>query len=252
MAGMSNYLRNELLDHLTGVGAYTAPASLHVQVHTGDPGADGTNNLSEVTARTTATFGAAAARVASNDASIDFDNVTLSADETWSGVSVWDAASAGNCLFYGNLASGVLMQNGDSFAFDIGDLDISLAGAYTTFLANELLDHTLGNGTYTAPAGLHAAMHLADPTVSGTVSPAAETTRADIGAFSAAVAGATANLAVATISNVSTAETYSHVVVHDAATAGNPLLFGALTNSRVMAVGDDAEFAIGELDIVFA
>lgn len=252
MAGLSNYLRTALLDHVVGNTSMASPAAVYVQVHTGDPGAAGTSNLSDVTSRVAATFGSASGRVASNDAAVDFDSVSLTGDETWSGFSIWDAASGGNCLFWGPLSPGVLMQDGDSFSFGIGDIDLTMSGVYTTYLGNALLNHALGTSAFAQPGGVHAAMHTADPTVAGNVSPATETDRIDMGAFDAASAGATANTNAATLSAVSTTEVYTHVVLHDASSGGNPLLFGALTTPKSMTAGDDAEFAAGELDITFA
>lgn len=251
-AGMTNYLKNALLDHVVGNTPYTSPTTVYAKMHTGDPGADATLLASTYTTRVAVSFGAPSARVCSNDATVDFNSVTLGAPETWGGVSIWDASTGGNPLFQGTLSATVDMENGDSFAFAIGDIDCSLGGAFTTYLANELLDHVLNNAAYAQPASLHVKAHLADPTVSGTVSPAAETTRAAAGAFSAAAAGATANTGLISWTSVSNTETWSHVTVHDAATAGNPLLFGALTASKAMTAGEDAEFAIGELDITFA
>lgn len=254
MAGMSTYLIDAALDHVVGNTALTSPTTVYVQVHIGDPTGTGTANQSEHTTRYAVSFGAAAGRVASNDAQVDINNVSLTGDETWNGLSIWDASTNGNCLFFGNLASGVLMQNGDSFAFAIGDIDVSLGGAYTNYLANALLDHCLGTAALTQPAGRFAKFHIGDPGLDATGNVAGETARADCGTFNAASAGATANAATVGLTNVSTAETWSHVSIWDTVgpAGGNPLLQGALTVSKTLQVGDDAEFAAGELDVTFA
>ena len=38
----SDYLENEVADHLLGTAAWTAPTNVYVQLHTGDPGEAGT------------------------------------------------------------------------------------------------------------------------------------------------------------------------------------------------------------------
>lgn len=42
-------------------------------------------------------------------------------------VGICDAASAGNMLFYGALSASKIVNNGDTFQFNAGDLDITLA-----------------------------------------------------------------------------------------------------------------------------
>lgn len=253
MAGMSTYLLDAALDHMVGNTALTAITNVYAKVHIGDPGADGTGNPSEHTTRYAATFGAAAGKVASNNAQIDINSVALTGNENWSGLSLWDTIgpAGGNCLYVGTFAP-VLMQNGDSFAFAIGDIDVSLGGAWTAFAANEMLDHTLGVGAYAQPAGVFAKFHIGDPTDAGTANPATDTRRANAGAFSAAAAGATANTGVVTLSSITDADTWSHTSLWDTVgpAGGNPLFYGALTASKNVQVGDDAEFAVGELDIV--
>jgi hypothetical protein len=40
----------------------------------------------------------------------------------------------------------------------------------------------------------------------------------------------------------------THVVLFDAATAGNPIMYGALTTPKPVLNGDTASFAVGDLD----
>ncbi|MGA1149392.1 MAG: phage tail fiber protein, partial [Ilumatobacteraceae bacterium] len=41
---ISNYAELEILDHLTGTASWTAPSSVYLKLHTGDPGEDCTSN----------------------------------------------------------------------------------------------------------------------------------------------------------------------------------------------------------------
>lgn len=94
-----------------------------------------------------------------------------------------------------------------------------------------------------------AKMHVGDPGAAGTSNPAAETTRAAI-TWAAASGGAASNSATINWTNVSTTETWTHVTVWDASTAGNAGFSGTVTNGDVVA-GADVEIAIGDFDVSF-
>lgn len=124
MTAMSNYLENKLLDHAVGTASFTAPSTVYVQLHTGDPGEDGTANVAgETTRRPTGAFSAAAAGTTDNDAAITW--TAVSTTETYTHISMWDASSAGNCLFVGALTSSVAVIALDNFQINAGDLDIT-------------------------------------------------------------------------------------------------------------------------------
>lgn len=246
---MTNYLENELLDHLLGTGAYTAPSTVYVKLHTGAPGESAAVNAATETTRVAATFGAAASKAASNSAIVSWSNVA--ATEVYTHFSLWDALTVGNPLFVGTMSSGSVNAS-DDFDIAIGDLDITMSGAFTTFSANEMLDHVLGVASYTMPTGQFIKLHIGAPGDAATANPAGETTRVDTGAFSAAGSGATDNDAVIAWTSVSTAETYSHWSMWTSATVGDPLLVGALTVSKVVTVGQDAEFAAAAFAVAAA
>lgn len=119
-----DYLENELLDHVFGGAAFTAPSSWWVQLHTGDPGDAGGSNIATETDRRPASFGTAASGTISSSTNIVWTNVAAS--ETYSWVSVWDSSSTGNELAIGQLSTAVAVTAGDTFTISAGDLDISL------------------------------------------------------------------------------------------------------------------------------
>jgi len=122
---LSNYLELELLDHVTNVGAFTAPATLYVKLHTATPGEDGTLAAATETTRKAAAFtGPAAAGSISTSADISWTNVA--ATETYSDVSIWDAATLGNCIWYGALTAAKAIVAGDTFTIASGNLTLSL------------------------------------------------------------------------------------------------------------------------------
>jgi hypothetical protein len=122
----SNYTENEVLDWIAGNGVPPANNGPYVQLHTADPGEDGTNAPAGNTTRILASFPAVTpgAGSISNDADVDWTNVSTA--ETYSHVSLWDAATAGNCLGAGALTTPVPVGVGDNFKIPAGDLDITL------------------------------------------------------------------------------------------------------------------------------
>lgn len=120
----SNYAELEILDHALGTGAWTAPSGIYVKLHTGDPGEDCTANAATETTRAVVTFGAAASGTATSNADADWTSVSTS--ETYSHISLWDAASAGNPIAYGALTASVAVTAGDDFTIPSGSLTVSL------------------------------------------------------------------------------------------------------------------------------
>ena len=125
---MSDYLENEILDHILSVGSYTMPSAVYVGLSTGSFGDD--NSGTELTgnnySRVAATFSAAASGTTSNSAAIEF----AAATGTWGSIShfgIFDAASSGNLLIHGAFSSAKTIENGDVLKISTGDLDITAA-----------------------------------------------------------------------------------------------------------------------------
>lgn len=126
MSAMSDYLENEILDHILGTGAYTAPTTVYVGLSTATlaDDASGTELSGSGYARQSATFNAAASGTADNSAAIEFPAATAS----WGTVShfgIYDAASSGNLLIHGAFTTAKLIDSGDILKISAGDLDIS-------------------------------------------------------------------------------------------------------------------------------
>lgn len=111
---LSNYLELELLDHIRGA-AYTAPSSLNVRLHIGDPGEDCTANPASNTTRQAVTFAAASAGSMSATGSPVAEWTSVPTTETYTHFSIWDNISAGNPLGYGALSSSAAVTAGDTF-----------------------------------------------------------------------------------------------------------------------------------------
>lgn len=119
---ISNYAENKILGHLTGESSWTAPTTLYIQLHTADPGEDGTTAVAGESSRKSISWSAASGGSISASGTISWVNV--STEETYTHWSIWDASTAGNCLWVGALSSSASMLVGESF--QITSLTLSL------------------------------------------------------------------------------------------------------------------------------
>ena len=128
MSAMSDYLENEILDHILSVGAYTMPTNVYVGLATASFNDD--NSGAELTgnnySRKQATFSAASSGTTSNSGAVQLDPATGS----WGSVShfgIFDASSSGNLLIHGAFSAAKTIASGDILKIDAGDLDITAA-----------------------------------------------------------------------------------------------------------------------------
>ena len=125
MAAISNYLENELLDHVLKNAAYTSPTTVYLALYTSNPtDADsGTAVSGGSYARQAITFGSVASGgTISNTADITF---TAMPGATVTHVGIYEHTT-NNLLFHGALSSSKSVDAGDTFKISTGDLDISL------------------------------------------------------------------------------------------------------------------------------
>ena len=110
------------------------------------------------------------------------------------------------------------------------------------------------------PTAVYFALYTAAPSdsgggteVSGGSYARVQVTQADAQWNAPAAAGLIDNVNAITFTTA-TANwgTITHVGIHDAVSAGNLLMWGALTASKVINNGDTFEFAAGDMDITFA
>jgi hypothetical protein len=135
MAGTwGDYLENEVLDHVFGGSAYSAPSNLYFGLSSTDPGDDGSGvtepsggSYARVNmANNLTNFPAAVGGAKSNGVAITFPTATAS----WGSLGyfcIFDAASGGNFLGGGSLAAPKTIDNGDTAEYAIGDFDFTLA-----------------------------------------------------------------------------------------------------------------------------
>ena len=129
MSDLSNYLENELYDHVLRNAAYTSPTTVYVALFTAVTDAEagtGTEVAVSGYARQAVTMGAPTNGAGSNTAAVTFG--PLSSTGTATHAALFDAATAGNALTaIKALSASKAWTANDSIEFAIGDLDFSLA-----------------------------------------------------------------------------------------------------------------------------
>ena len=122
----SNYLETEVLDHVFGGNAYTAPATLYLALFTTDntDTGGGTEVSGGAYARQSVAF-TVSGNTATTSADVEFPTATANYG-TVVAVAVMDALTGGNQLAYAGLSSDKTIETGDVFRVPAGDLDITL------------------------------------------------------------------------------------------------------------------------------
>lgn len=122
----TDFLENELIDHVFANAAYTAPTTLYVALFTtatSDTGS-GTEVTGGAYARQSAAF-TVTGNAATSTSNIEYPTATASYG-TVTHVAVYDALTAGNMLAHAALTLSKTISTGDVFRINAGDLDITL------------------------------------------------------------------------------------------------------------------------------
>lgn len=132
MSAATNYLENEVLDHILGEGArdFTSPTTLYIGLFTAVTDGE-TGSVTEVSgnayARTAVNFNAASGGSATNNGDVTFPTASGGDWGTVTHVGVYDASTAGNLLIYATLDTSKTVSNGDTFVIQDTNLTVSLA-----------------------------------------------------------------------------------------------------------------------------
>lgn len=143
MAALSDYLENKILDHVLRATAYTAPATVYVGLLTAAPNdtGGGTEVSGNAYARVAITSGTAAWNntqgnttgastgtdgTIENAAAVTFPTPTPAGWGTVTHFAVYDAATAGNLLFYAALTTSKTINAGDAVSFAAGALSFQI------------------------------------------------------------------------------------------------------------------------------
>lgn len=143
MAALSDYLENKILDHILRATAFTAPVTTYVGLLTAAPNdtGGGTEVTGNAYARVAITSGTAAWNntqgnttgastgtdgTIENAAVVTFPTPTPAGWGTVTHFAVYDAATAGNMLFYGALTASKVINAGDAVSFAAGALSLQI------------------------------------------------------------------------------------------------------------------------------
>ena len=133
MSDFTTYTETRILDYFLNANSLTtaSPTTVYVALHTATPGEAGTASEASETgyARASISFGAASTDTAgattiSNDGAVSIGPIT--GTPTYTHISIKDAASSGNTLFYGALSSPITLTSGDSVQFGVGNVTVTL------------------------------------------------------------------------------------------------------------------------------
>lgn len=260
MSQATDFLESELLDHIFGIGAYTAPATMYLALFTAMSSGE-TPTATEVTGGSyarlaitnDATSWSRTSNVVTNDNLLEF--VTASAN--WGDASHWalfDASSGGNMLIYGAFSSAITINNGSTLRVAAGQLSITY-NAKSTYAAGKLLDHLFGIASWSVPATQYIGLFTATPTDAGggTEVSTSGTDYAREAVTNDATGWSRTTNTVTNDNDIEWAEataSYGTVVAvasFDASSAGNMLWWATKTPSETVGTGSIFAFASGAL-----
>lgn len=272
MGSLTNFLENELLDHVLNNAAYSPAATLYLALATGDPTDAATGaSMNECAnsggyTRKAITVGAAASRRVTQDAVVTFDQ----ASGSWGTVSHWaivDSGThgAGNALAYGAFTTGKAVVSGNTPSVASTEIYIEFsAGEISDYLANKLLDLAFNNTAYSSPSTYLA---LTTATISDSLTGATITEVANSGAYARkqvnanggssptwdlAASGLVDNThAISFTTATGSWGTVVAVAVVDSGThgAGNLLFYDNGISDQAVAADDTVNFPVGDFDI---
>jgi len=120
----TTYGANKVLDHILKTASFTVPTNIYIGLLTNN------GALTEVAGGSYArqlknAWPASTGGAVSNDTLVTFPTATADWG-TITGVAIYDAVSAGNCIAYGALGTSKPVPNGATAKFPIGDIDFTV------------------------------------------------------------------------------------------------------------------------------
>jgi hypothetical protein len=131
MSALSNFLANELLDHVLLGLAYSAPADVYVALFTSSTGLEAGDPAAcdEVSGggygRVAATFSAGSDSASANTAEVAFSEASADWGEI-THFAICDAATEGKILLWAELTNSRIVLTGDVARFKTGVLTVAL------------------------------------------------------------------------------------------------------------------------------
>lgn len=258
MAGsISNYLENAILNHILKNTAYSQPTNLYIALSTTDAGESGTTITEPVGNNYTRAL-CNAWNTASNRQIKNTNQVTFNtASGSWGTIQYWaifDAITGGNMLAYGSFTTGKAIVSGNTPFIAAQEIIISVnTGGMTNYLANAVLNHVFKNTPLSQFTNLYVGLSTSNPTDTGSLT--GEPTgngyaRVVHNSWTVSTTGTSENNGAITFAEATGSwGTITHGFLIDGITAGNMLLYAALTSSQNVTSGDVVEYASGAFDI---
>lgn len=247
---LSTYAANNILDHVTGVQAWTAPTNTYFSLHTADPGLTGANEIGAGWyARQLASWNSATTAGATNNGQHTFPTVT-GAGVTVTHIGLWDALTVENFLFSIDIADTAFTVGSAPKILDAA-VTITPGSAYHHDIIPDITDHLTGQGSMTFVNQCHLALFTSNPTQStnGTEASGGSYARQNAN-FDTTVGGNTENFG-AIVFPTATANigTVTGFAIMNGLSGTNFHLIGALSANQTINNGDDYEAADGDIDL---
>lgn len=258
MSAASDYLEGKIIDHLFRTGTLAKPTALYFALYTAAPSdaGGGTEVSGGGYARVAVTpldanFAAAAVQggitVTSNSGAVIYPSPNAS----WGTVTHWvifDAASAGNLLFWGALTSNKTINNGDpSPAWPAGAFVVNL-DYKSDWLEAQLVNLLFRTAGFAKPTGLYYALlttAVADDGTGGVECSGGSYARVNLPPLDANYAapttgnGVTSNVGAVTFPSPTAAwGAVAAMAIYDANTAGNLVTHATFPTTRNVNSGD--------------
>ena len=173
----SNAFCEQVLDHVVGLTNTTAPATPYASLHSGVLGSTGTNELTGLgyARQLLDDWSAAGTAGAAAGAAVNSDTPAFgpSSGADWTASThfgMFDASTAGNFLFGGELSPSLIVTSSGAHTFSAGDFTIALAAAtgLSVYAAEKYLDFYLGTTPWN-PSGesRYLSLHTGSPANTG-------------------------------------------------------------------------------------
>ena len=130
MSEMSDYLENKLLDEVLFNTAFAAIGTVYIGLFTTDPTDDASGTevpVANAYVRQSMAFDAASGGVTQNTSAVTFPTASGGNWGAITHIALFDAEAAGNHLFHTPLTASKVVNDGDTFKVNSGDLTVTLA-----------------------------------------------------------------------------------------------------------------------------
>ncbi len=252
MGTLSSALRSALMDHILGVSALSAAATLYLAAFVSGVEVTGNNYSRKAVTNNTTNFPNAASRIKS----LNVEHQFATASGSWGTVDeirIYDASSGGTEYGRQTLAVAQPVPSGGTLTVDVGALTITVAaGALTDDHVHLALNHAFGAVAWTAQATMKFSYWAGDPQGAGAEITGTGYSRPSITndgtKWAAASGGASSNLASASLGTAGAADwvTATYWALMD--NAGTGVVFSAaLPQSRAVPNGATETINVGRI-----